>query len=357
MGSVTTTSATTLRLFTEALADLGVDWESILSRCGIDPAGLHDPEVRIPRDRFHRVWIAASELTGDPCIGLHAGERIHPHAVNLFGYLMLSSTTLGDGLRRVARFQRVLTDQPWLGIDDSDARVRIRVGIEDGDEELRAIHAEYVAPLVLQMMSWVSETDVEPVEARFEHAPRGPISEYERILRCPVKFAAEQSDIVLIAETLDRPSIHANERLAMLHQEFAEQLLADATDMRSAARVRRALAECLESGAPGLPTVARRLGMSARSLQRRLSKERTSFSEVLEMLRRDIAREHLQRHDTPIAEIAYLTGFSEVSAFTRAVRRWFGHSPARFRRESARPHPRRADESTSNPPHSRHNGV
>jgi AraC-like DNA-binding protein len=335
MGSEPTTSATTLRLFAEALADLGVDWESILSSCGIDPAELHDPEARIPQDRFHRIWIAASEFTGDPCIGLHAGARIHPHAVNLFGYLMLSSATLGDGLERVARFQRVLTEQPWMTLDDSGACVRIRVGIEHGDAELRAIHAEYVSPLVLQVLSWVSESDIAPTEARFEHEARGEPSEYERILGCPVKFAAEQSDLVLTTETLDRPSIHANERFARLHQEFAEQLLASEKETRSAPRVRRALAECLESGAPGLPSVARRLGMSPRSLQRRLSEEQTSFSEVLEMLRRDIARDQLQRHDTPIAEVAYLTGFSEVSAFTRAVRRWFGRSPGRLRRESA----------------------
>jgi AraC-like DNA-binding protein len=336
MGSVPTTSVTTLRLFSEALADLGADWESILSSCGIDPADLHDPEARIAQDCFQRVWIAARELTGDPCIGLHAGERIHPRAVNLFGYLMLSSATLGDGLRRVVRFQRVLTDQPWMAIDDSGSSVRIRIGIDADNEELRAIHAEYVAPLVVQMLSWVSETSIAPVEARFGHEPRGERSDYERILRCPVKFAAEQSDIVLTSETLERPSIHANERFAKLHLEFAEQLLADVTDTSVAAQTRRALAEDLESGAPGLPAIARRLGMSARSLQRRLSEERTSYHEVFETLRRDLTREHLEQHNTPIAEIAYLTGFSEVSAFTRAVRRWFDCPPAQLRRKSKR---------------------
>jgi AraC-like DNA-binding protein len=336
MGSEPTTSATTLRLFTEALAGLGVDWESVLIRCDIDPAELDDPEARIPQDHFHRVWITARECTGDPCIGLHAGERIHAHAVNLISYLMLSSATLGDGLKRVARFQRVLTEQPWIAIDDSGAVVRIRVGLEHRDAELRAIHAEYVAPLVLKLLGWVSEADIEPIEARFEHEARGEVSEYERILRCPVKFAAEQSDVVLTAETFARPSVHANERFALLHQEFAERLLASENETRTAPRVRRVLAERLESGAPGLPSVARRLGMSARSLQRRLSEEQTSFSDVLVTLRRDIAREQLERHDTPIAEVAYLTGFSEVSAFTRAVRRWFGRSPARLRRESTR---------------------
>jgi len=77
--------------------------------------------------------------------------------------------------------------------------------------------------------------------------------------------------------------------------------------------------------------------MSPRSLQRRLAEERTSFREVLEKLRRDLARDHLERHRTPIAAVAYLTGFSDVSAFTRAVRRWFGRTPARLRQEARPP--------------------
>jgi AraC-like DNA-binding protein len=247
---------------------------------------------------------------------------------------MLSSATVGDGLRRVTRFQRVLTDQPWLEIDDSGSSVRISVGLQTEDEELRAIHAEYVSTLGLQVMSWVSETDIVPVEVHFEHEPRGEPSDYERILRCPVKFAAEGSAIVLTAETFDRPSMHANERIATLHLEFAEQLLADAADTSFAAQTRRALAECLEPGPPGLPAIARRLGMSTRSLQRRLAEERTSYKEVLDTLRRDITLEQLQRHDTSIAEAAYLTGFSEVSAFTRAVRRWFDCPPSQLRHAS-----------------------
>jgi AraC-like DNA-binding protein len=335
MDTQPTTSATTLRLFTEALEALRVDWRAMLRSCGIDPAQLAEPEARIPQDHFQRVWIAAREWTGDPCIGLHAGERIHAHAVNLFGYLMLSSTTLGDGLRRIARYQRVLTGVPWIAIDDSGAGVRVRVGVERGDPEFRAIHAEYVAALVLQVLGWVSETKIEPREVRFEHEPRGELSEYRRFLRCPVRFSADRSELVLHAGTLDRPSIHADEALARVHEEFAERLLASEEEAEVTRRVQQAVAERLESSPRGLASVARLLGMSARTLQRRLAEEQTTFREVVEKLRRDLARDHLEQRRTPIAAVAYLTGFSDVSAFTRAVRRWFGRTPARLRQEAS----------------------
>ncbi len=327
-----TTCATTLRLFAEALDDLGVDREAILRGSGIDPACLRDPDARIPPDQFERVWRMASEASGDPCIGLHAGERVRPRAVNLFGYLMLSSVTLREGLERVARFQRVLTGFPWLRLDDAGDPLRMRVGMENRDPEVRAIHAEYVAPLTLQMMSWVSESDVVPIEAHFAHAARADPSEYERVLRCPVKFQAPASELMLSADVLARESRHGNPRIAEAHEQLGAQLLALRQDPSSAGRVRRLLAEHLEGRPPGLAEVGRQLGMSARSLQRRLAEEGTSFRQVLDALRREIAREHLDARDTTIAEIAYLAGFSEVSAFTRAARRWFGATPAQLRR-------------------------
>jgi AraC-like DNA-binding protein len=133
---------------------------------------------------------------------------------------------------------------------------------------------------------------------------------------------------------MKRPSAHADEQIAKLHDDFARELLSQAQGSSLAARVRRTLAAQLESGSSDLSTVARKLAMSPRSLQRRLADERTTFRALQDGLRRDVARHHLERPHASIAEVAYLTGFSEASAFTRAVRRWFGRSPAQLRRRS-----------------------
>lgn len=336
----TTTSATTLRMFVSALEDLGADWRAILEACEVDPASIDDSELRVPQANFERIWKTASEVVGDPCIGLHTGERIHPRAVNLFGYLMLSSATLGEGLHRVGRYQAVLTGKPWLEVVDEPSRTRLRVGIVNDDSDTRAIHAEYVAALLLQVMDWVSERPIEPIETRFSHAARGDESEYRRVCRGPVRFRAEHSELVLAPGVLEIPSKHANARFARLHEQFASQLLAEQQDTSLARKVREELAKRLESGAPDRATVARCLALSDRSLQRRLREEGTSFRAVLDAWRRDLAGEQLRRHDTPIAEVAYLTGFAEVSSFTRAVRRWFGCTPGQLRVE---PDPERSE--------------
>jgi len=329
-----TIAATVLRLLVEALGELGVDWRALLIECEIDPDQLQDPDAQISQERFERVWIAAQAVTADPCIGLHAGEHIRAHAVNLFGYLMLSSATLGAGIRRVARYQQVLTKVPWIETDEGGDPNRLRIGAASGNDEFRAMHAEYVAALVPRMMGWVSDIEVVPRRVSFRHDARGPLAEYARVLHCEVRFGAEHSEIIFNAETLARPSQHAEANLARLHVEFAEQLLARQDDSEVAYRVRRLLAECLESGEADLRFVARELGMSARSLQRRLSHEGTTFSELLDGLRCAVAREHLERCQTPISGVAHLAGFSDVSAFTRAASRWFGATPARLRRQA-----------------------
>jgi AraC-like DNA-binding protein len=281
--------------------------------------------------------VAAREATGDPCIGLHAGEHVHAHAVNLLGYLLMSSATLGAGLRRIDRYQHILTGEPWVALQQSGTSVRLRVGAERGDPVFRAIHAEYVATLLIHALEWVSEARVAPVEVRFEHAAACDRADYQRALRCPAEFGAGRSELVFDARTLDRPSLHADRSVAKVHEELGEMLLAREGHPEVTRRVRQALAEQLESEARDVASVARRLGMSARSLQRRLAEEKTSFRALLDDVRRRVAHHHLERRATPIEAIAYLTGFSEASAFTRAVRRWFGRTPAQIREEAGSP--------------------
>ncbi len=328
-----TTSATVLRLFVEALDDLDVDGQALLADCEIDAATLQDPEAQLSEEDLERVWMAAMERTGDPCIGLHAGERVRAHAVNLFGYLMLSSATLGAGIQRVARYQQVITGVPWIELEDDSDATRLRVGAAIGSEEFRAVHAEYVATFIPRIMDWISEVEVRPIGVSFRHEPRGPLEEYERALRCRVRFGAEQNELRFSAAILSQSSRHAEESVARIHEELAERLLESRSETELTPRVRRLLAGCLESGETDLATVARQLGMGARSLQRRLSDEGTSFSALLDGLRCDVAREYLGRRQIPISGVAHLAGFSDVSAFTRATNRWFGSTPARVREQ------------------------
>jgi AraC-like DNA-binding protein len=322
--------ASALTLFVDALRELGVDADSILRACEIDPKRLSDPEARLPESRFGRVFEMAAEKTGDPAIGLHAGERVHPRAVNVAGYLLLSSATLGEGIARVARHQDVFMGAPLFTIREDAGYTHIETGFAHAGE-LRAILAEYFALVSLAFLNWVAERPVAPTEVSFRHPPRTAREDYARAFGCPVKFGAERSEVTLLGETLALPSVHAYPELAKVHDAFAARVIAEARLGTTASLTRRALAALLESGDADLARVARRLGVSARTLQRRLSDEGHSFRRVLDTLRRELAEHHLRGRGSSVTETAYLTGFSEVSAFTRAARRWFGCTPRELR--------------------------
>jgi AraC-like DNA-binding protein len=326
-----TALASALRVFADALRELGADWEGILRSCEIDPASLLDPEARIPQSHFDRVWVTAAERTGDHAIGLHTGALVRPRAVNVFGYLALTSATLGEGLARVARYQRLVAGRSWLELRDEQGVERVDLATEEPIGEQRAIRAEYTALLVLAFLGWVAGREVSALEVSFAHEPRAPLDDYARALRCPVKFNAERCELVLAKGALDLPSAHANPSLAQLTDAFAARLIAEVSAGGTVAHTRRALAALLDSGEGDVRRVSRRLGMSARTLQRRLAEEGQSFRGVLDSLRRELAEEHLRQRRASIAETAHLTGFSEVSAFARAVRRWFGCTPRELR--------------------------
>lgn len=310
----------------------GLEWRPLLESCGIEPELLAEPEARIPAEVFDRFWLKAAELTGDPCFGLHVGEHLRPLAANILGYLMLSSPTVRDGIERVMRYQRVVFDAEWLSLMEQGSSLLIRFEAAGAEPLQIAAQTEYRAMIMLKILDWVTALDFRAGEARFRHPALGEHSEYERILRCPVKFECKESELVVSKASLDQPSLHANPEIARFHEEHAARHLADLEDQSTSRKVKTHLMSLLDRGPCELPGVARSLYMSARTLQRRLAHEGTSFNAMLDSLRRDLSLHHLEQVDTALAEIAYVAGFSDSSAFSRAVRRWTGKTPLEYRR-------------------------
>jgi AraC-like DNA-binding protein len=175
--------------------------------------------------------------------------------------------------------------------------------------------------------------DWAPLEIRFAHRRPDEVGEHARFFRAPVHFSAGENAMVLAAELLDRPCVRADPALLAVLDRYAADLLArvPATG-RLADRARTALVEMLRDGEPGAGRLASRLKMSARSLSRTLAAEGTSYRALLDQIRRETAARHLADDRIAIAEVAFLLGFSDLSAFYRAFKRWTGQTPAEARR-------------------------
>jgi AraC-like DNA-binding protein len=332
LGRIRGPSVTVFRPIIYGLTALGLKWRSLLESCGVDPDLLDDSDARIPAQVFDAFWPKAAELTGDPCFGLHLGERVRPLGVNIVGYLLMSSATVREGLERASRFQRVVFDAEWIALLDRGSSSLIRFESENADPLDVAVQTEYKALLSLKSLDWVTASDFRASEVSFRHPPAGERSEYKRIFDCPVTFQCKHNELVVSRWRLDEPSLYGNPEIARVHEEYAQHYLAELEDHSVSRKVKMLLMSNLERGRSDLSETAQSLHMSARTMQRRLAGEGHSYHEILDHLRQELCLEHLEAGDTTLAEIAYLAGFSDASAFSRAVSRWTGQSPLEYRR-------------------------
>jgi AraC-like DNA-binding protein len=320
-----------VRTLLKALEASGVDTAELCRACGLDPAMLEDASAHLPRSFLLQLWRRAAHRLPDPHLGLHLGERVQPRAANVVTYLTMSSRTLREGLERLIRYQRILGEGSRLQLRDEGVRAFIR--IDFGSRELPAIRdeIEYWAVALMKYGRWIADFDLPLREVRFSHPAPEDTSEHERIFGCRPRFDAAESGLWIASVDLDRRSLHANPEIARAHEQFAEAYLAGLEDFSVTRQLRERLMAVLETGPLDLETTARDLHMGVRTLQRRLRDEGTSYREVVDELRRDVALRQLCQTDASIEEITWLAGFSELSPFYRAFRRWTGETPSQYR--------------------------
>jgi AraC-like DNA-binding protein len=332
MRSQATHSTAYLRVLVDALDEAGCDWHELCRKSDIDPAVIDEVNGHVSTRSILQLWEAARRKLDHPHLGLHLGERARPRFANVGFYLMMSSATLREGQERMARYQAVIIGGGWrFDLVDEGGNVFERFGPVPRMPDILCELVEFGVVLTLKYARWVVDLDFHPLEVRFAHEAPPDVSEHERVFGCPVKFGAPATGLLMPAEVMDRPSAYAHPELAREHEEFAKRFLAEIEAPGLVAQLRQLLVGCLESGGLDLPAAARALGMSPRTLQRRLADERTTFAKLLAGLRREIAEHELRTTGASVDEIAYITGYSEASTFERAFKRWTHKTPREFR--------------------------
>jgi AraC-like DNA-binding protein len=326
-----TCSTSHIRALLKTLEDAGLNTADVCRACGIKAVILEDVNARIPRSQLLHLWLQTARRLPDPHLGIHLGERARPRAANVVTYLAMSSHTLREALERFIRYQRILDEGSGVQLTDAGAQTFIR--IQFGSRELPATcdEIEYWSVLLLKYGRWIAGFDLPLREVRFSHPAPEDTSEHDRIFGCRLCFDAAESGLLIDSAELDRPSLHANPEVARTHERFADDCLTRLDDCSLKRQLRELLSTVLERGPRDLQTAATTLHIGMRTLQRRLRDEGTSYRQVVDELRRDIALSRLAKTDAPIEEITYLIGFSELSPFYRAFRRWTGKTPVEYR--------------------------
>ena len=322
-----------VRKITDAAAARGVGAEELYRAVDLNPALLDDPDGRIPFAQLVALYEQAARLTGDDAFGLHVGESSNPELFDVLGYVLVNSPTLGEALDRLIRYHSIWSEGALFGLDVSGTRARLAyeyVGRQGGS---RRHDCEMTLSIAVSFARRVTGVDWAPYEVSFQHPEPESVAEHRRIFRAPVLFGRPANELILDCSLLDLPITRADPGLCDILDRQARELLAKVPCRDCLVdQTRDAIREALREGDPRLETVSQRLGISARTLQRRLREEGTSHQDLLDEVRSDLSRRYLRGPKLSVCEVAYLLGFSEPSAFHRAFRRWTGMTPREFRR-------------------------
>jgi AraC-like DNA-binding protein len=316
----------------EYLGNEGFDLEPILDRVGIPQSALEDTKTRFPKRRFQALWRVASEVTGDPAIALRVSTMVRANALGIIGYLASAS----DSRRNAFEVVKGLTPLLWEDVEcdlesgSEVAFIRCRTG-----SDLQGSHftTEYAIGLTVTMSRVLGGGRSDPLEARFSYSAPAYADEYERILRLPIRFDAGEDGVLFPIAMMDSSNPSADAALRQLLERYAADQLAEIpTSARFSQRIRACILSMLPLGKLTADAVAAQFSMSNRTLRRRLQQEATSYQEILDDVRAELASYYLTNEKRRIDEIAFLLGFSDPSAFTKAFRRWTGETPADFAR-------------------------
>jgi AraC-like DNA-binding protein len=313
------------------LEQLGYDLDGLLAAAGLQRTDVEDPEAYVSSSACARVFARARQERRVRNLALQLALHTPVGTTPLLDYLIVSSDSVGQGLQRLARYLRLIN--PAIGVAVNDTDDPADVVVDSGGDPFGA-----ELTVAMSVLRFTRETDdqLRVAYVAFTHDP-DDVSEYARVLRCPVRTGESWNGWALSKEALRLPLRRRDPALRRWLERQAADMLARlpaSTDLVD--EVRRALATQVTAGDITIDGVARRLATTPRTLQRRLARVGTSFDALRDDARKQAAEVYLADETLSITEVAYLLGYSEPGALHRAFKRWYGMTPEAFRQKQRR---------------------
>lgn len=319
------------------IARRGLEPGPLYSRYGWTTESVNEGQIRVPLADFFSLLDAAAEYANDRHFGLHIYEHLDFADLGLLGFALLSATDVGSALRTLMRYGAIFQDcdDGQLLTERDYAYLSYRVDSSslppsrhDSDMStaftvffLRKVVSPSWAPIAVQLQHPVPTSDLH--------------EEYERIFQCRVSFGGATNLVTMPSSILSAPIQSSDKRLFDVIERHL-RLLQEQSPLEGALaqRVGGAIMQRLSTGPPSQEAVADALGMSPRDLHRELAANSLRFNELLDVARKELATRLLVTTTRSLAEITYLLGYSEETAFIRAFRRWMKCTPGDYRRST-----------------------
>lgn len=314
----------------DRVAALGVDVERMLRHAGLLLSRFQEPRARLTTREFMAFWHALEAVGGGRDLGLRLGSEAQPYQLDVTSMAALHSPNLGEALRKLARFKRVVCpEEVLIETAGGEARFSFHWLLAEGPLPHLLVDATFASTLALARRG----TGRPLVPRRLELARRRADAEVlTRHFGCKVLFDAPMDLLVFDARALDEPFVTHNAALLSFLVPGLESALGERLGQRRLSDdARAALRRSLSGERPSVAKLARELHLSPRTLQRRLEEEGTTYQGLLDEVRHESARRLLASTDLDASEVAFLLGYEELNSFVRAFQGWEGTTPNRWR--------------------------
>lgn len=316
-----------------ALEAGGCDSKALFTEAGLDAQMLDDANARYALRDTNALWSLAVRATGDACFGFRVAHHVTHTTFHALGYAVIASASLKEAFERVTRFGRIASDAAELELRKIGNEYHFAIKPTLSRPTLANEAIDAFVSLYVRMCRSRLGRDYSPLQIDF-HRPQ-PLAEdlirFKRLLRAPLAFDMPETRLIFDQASFEQPLPGANAELARHNDLIALQYLARFDREHIRTSVEAVLITRLTQGEPSQDEVAHALSMSARTLQRKLAGEHLTYTALLDETRCSLALSYLRDSKRCVSEVTYLLGFSDVSSFTRAFRRWTGHPPSAWR--------------------------
>jgi AraC-like DNA-binding protein len=317
----------------DVMAGLGYNRQTCLKGTGVQLSQLEDAQARMTLQQELTFYRNALELSADPTIGLKLGEPFVPQRYGLFGYALLSAATFRHALSLAEKFGRLTFSffSFHFGVDGSQAWFSM-TDPPPLQQDLLDIYLDRDISAASVDFSEILGSPLPLICVHFPHDGHGRKQVYREHFGCDIEFDSDPGRLVFSSAILDNPLPQSDPESSQHFQQQCQRLIAKLVSKGHFIDDVRMLVLSRPGFFPDIDHVAEKLGMSSRTLRRRLKEEGTSFRGLLDEIRLGLAREYLVNSRLPMEEISRLLGYTESGNFSHAFRRWTGRSPSEWRR-------------------------
>jgi AraC-like DNA-binding protein len=313
----------------------GIDVELLLRKAGLTQQQIDDNSTRLDTKSQIKFLDLAATALKDELLGFHLAQSCDLRLMGLLYYVLASSETLEEALRQGTRYSAIVNEGIALKYREAgDVSIRLEyVGISRHSDR-HQIEAAIV--VLVRTFRQLVNRRLPLIGVRLSHRRSGDTSELKNFFGCDVTFGADVDEMAFSKSIKELPVVNADPYLNELLIKYCDQAIADRSTKRSSfgLSVENAIALLLPHGKAQAGEIARKLGVSRRTLARRLASEGLTFAGIVQSLKSDLAKRHLTDQTLSVSEIAWLLGYQDVSAFTHAFKRWTGRAPTTLREVS-----------------------